>query len=348
MAFDKAQKSCYDDQMSSSHPSAKEIAKTTETLHRLADLQPINILSEADLPELKPYACSARFAALNHPEFRVLRKGITVIGGEASSGKTTLALQMALDVLLHNEDTALLFFSLDESKERAKRKILSLLLALQERLPLAKRATRYDLSYQPLTPEILAILKEEEQANLLSRIIISDDPYFLEKEHDAFINSVIHMKKRKVMVIVDYLQLLPKANYNGNLRENFNAILAFLKQQVNYVNSQMHHEVWLLLLSQVSRSNQSGLYSFRETSEIENIADSAFLLDQSDNNTENVIKNKNKILSLHRNLKLIKNKDGARAIFQISMANDIPFFSHVQLLHQRVLSSNSVFRVGSS
>ncbi|NIZ47658.1 DnaB-like helicase C-terminal domain-containing protein (plasmid) [Entomospira nematocerorum] len=317
------------------------------TIDRLQQITHLGDHEALLFEEIKPFTISKRLEFLNLPEYRLLRPGTTIIGGEASSGKTTLSLQIAVDILLHNPKAQLLFFSLDESHTRAKRKLISLVLAMQNLLPSDKKNRRFNLAYEPLSSDLQDILASPEQQAILKRIHISDDAYFLDPINDAFINAVAHVSSQEVIIIIDYLQLLPKSGlYNSNLRENFNASLAYLKQQVNRLNNHMQARVLLLLLSQVSRSNSGSTFAFRETSEIENIADSALVLEYaSQPKSQSTGRGKEKIISQARTLRLVKNKDGAKATFQAIMSPDIPFFHEIYLTNQRFTHETSIFRV---
>ncbi|NIZ19960.1 DnaB-like helicase C-terminal domain-containing protein [Entomospira culicis] len=324
------------------------INQTATTLDRLSHIQNLAGESALHFPAVKTFSTSRRFSFLNAPEYKILRKGTTVIGGEASSGKTTLALQLAIDMMLQSPDLSLLFYTLDESIERAKRKILSLLLANQDLLPKDKHGKRYNIAFDPLTQELQDILKEPSQQAILKRIHLSNDAYFLDPTHNGFHQAIAHVGAYRTIIIVDYLQLLPKANHIHNLRENFNASLAYLKDQINKLNANPQNEMLLLLLSQVTRGASQSTFNFRETSEIENIADSAIVLEyDSQPKSQPTGRGKEKVIALSRTLRLIKNKDGAKATFQAIMASDIPFFSHIDIANQRYTDSSSTFKVTS-
>jgi replicative DNA helicase len=333
------------------HISPEEQAtvdRVGESIDRLAHIHNLAKSDTLQFSVVETYKTSKRLDVLNLPEYRLLRKGTTIIGGEASSGKTTLALQLAIDILLHNPHASLLFFSLDESLERAKRKAISLLLANQNLLQKDKQGRRYNLAHQPLDDLSQRLLSEPRQVELLQRIHICDDPYFLQPEHDALVHAMAHVASSQLILIVDYLQLLPKASYNSPLRENFNAQLAFLKQEVNRINNQNDRQIMLLLLSQVGRNAGGGNFNFRETSEIENMADVALVLEYaSDAKSTPTGRGKEKVITAARNLRLVKNKDGAKTTFVARMASDIPFFEQVDLQQQRPSADTTVFRVGS-
>jgi DnaB-like helicase C terminal domain len=319
--------------------------KNIEALDRINHLAWESTLS---FPLVNTFSTSRRFALFNAPEYRLLRKGTMVIGGEASSGKTTLALQMAIDMLLQSPDVCLLFFTLDESLERAKRKVLSLLFANQDLLPKDKNGKRYNLAFDTLTFELQNILLEPNQQALLRRIHLCDSSYFLDPVHQGFHNAIAHVGAYRTIVLIDYLQLLPKSDHTHNLRENFNATLAFLKNQINTLNANPKNQMMLILLSQVSRATQQNTFNFRESSEIENIADSALILEYDSSPKSHATgRGKEKVLSLARNLRLIKNKDGAKATFAASMSSDIPFFHHIDIINQRYTDSSSSFKVTS-
>lgn len=326
----------------------KIIDQKATTLKRLNNIHNLASQDALSFNKVETFTTSSRIQILNLPEYRLLRKGTTVIGGEASSGKTTLALQIAIDILLHNDPFQLLFFTLDESLERAKRKILSLLLANQNLLPVDEKGKRYNVAFQPINDELATILSQPKQQELLKRMHICNDEYFLHPHNEGFINAIAHIHAPKLIVIIDYLQLLPKSSSHNNLRENFNATLAYLKHQVNVLNAHDANEVLLLLISQVSRAHHQTHFAFRETSEIENIADSALVLEYiPEPKSQSTNRSREKIIVPTRTLKLIKNKDGARAVFKAYMACDIPFFNQIDTIHQRHNEQSTIFRVNN-
>lgn len=181
----------------------------------------------------------------------IMREGLIVVGGTASSGKTSFVMDYILDTIRGEKkgtrmdgtkgyspsETCLLFYTLDDSKA----KVYNKLMKQSQLLDLEDREWILDNVY----------LQDSLSLNTL---------YLLRK-------NVLELKKRykRVIIVVDYLQIVrtPESEFKKTYIDN---IIYELKQVSKELNSTV------FVLSQLNRSG-SGKYSYRETSEIENQAD---------------------------------------------------------------------------
>jgi replicative DNA helicase len=192
----------------------------------------------------RTYQLSETFAGLNAGELDIVRDGLVTIGAEANTGKSSFITHLGIDILRHNPGTALLYYTLDDSKAMAARRIMSQLHGRNMR-----RDTPTD---QELRDAIANRIYLQDSINL--RLIMRDA------------EIVMHSTRSdRIIIAIDYLQIMPT---DGQLlRESLNATVKELKEIQKSLNCMM------LIASRLNRNTDSTTYRYRETSEIENQSD---------------------------------------------------------------------------
>jgi len=216
---------------------------------------------------IKTYKTSDIFEPLNAHGYELIRNGLIVVGGEANSGKSSFVSCMALDVMKHNKNIALLFYTLDDSAMITGKRILSQI---------------YDknMFYES---------DIDAHNELLDKIVLRDSIDINRIELEAQkVKELTHCDK--VIIAIDYLQILPSAP-NVIKREYLNDVLKTLKDIQKRLNCIM------ILVSQLNRDSKSTTYRYRETSEVENQADVCLdiIAEKSDSDERKIKVTKNKL-----------------------------------------------------
>ena len=230
-------------------------------LTRLSD-----IITQMQSYTIKTYE-SDIFAELNAKDYSIIRDGLIVVGGEANSGKSSFVSCLSLDIMKHNKNIALLFYTLDDSAIITGKRILSQI---------------YDknMFYES---------DIDAHNELLDRIVLRESIDINRIELEAQkVKELTHCDK--VIIAIDYLQILPSAP-NVIKREYLNDVLKTLKDIQKRLNCIM------ILVSQLNRDSKSTTYRYRETSEVENQADVCLdiIAEKSDSNERKIKVTKNKL-----------------------------------------------------
>ena len=211
-----------------------------------------------------------------------------VVGGYASSGKTLLSLQFALELA---QKYRVGYFSLETSPQKLNDRTMAHLA----RIPLAK------IKKRDLSDADWAAIAEASQKLAKMQLEFIDAGSMSVRDIQA-----ISLNRRYQVVIVDYLQLVTD---HGKGRY----------EQVTNISMGLHtlarsNGVAVIALAQLTRPDKEKgkpqpptMSSFRESGQIEQDADVAILLWPSDPND-----NKS-----NRVLKVAKNKEGERARFEL-------------------------------
>jgi len=240
------------------------------------------------------YALGSTFAELNAPDYSLIRDALITIGAESSTGKSSFLSALALEILKHNQDTAFIFYSLDDSIYLTGKRILSQITG--------KNQFHVSFDKGTLTPENI---------NLLGRIVLRDQFNIHTFEWEALKAKEV-CNSRKIIVGIDYLQVIPNTTEMLQ-REFFNWIMKELKETHKRLES---NGCILFLLSQFNRDKKSGGYRYRETSEIENQSDVCIDIHASDDSQD-----------ASRKIKVQKNKLGRKGRELTTEINDAFLFT---------------------
>jgi replicative DNA helicase len=195
----------------------------------------VELIGEVQKPmaEKKSAFIPTRFTAIDTLLKGLRLGGFTILAGRPGSGKTTLALNIALNIARHGTPTAII--SLEMTKKELAYKLLSL-------------ATQ--ISLDRLTTDTLfgfELKKVVEQCSELSKIPlhISDSPLSMIDSIEDFSNKSRQKHGLKLLVL-DYIQLV-KAPGNRDQVQELTEITRRLKTLA------LKHEVAILGLAQVNR-----------------------------------------------------------------------------------------------
>ncbi len=238
---------------------AKNIEINNETNKNVIENSKLRNILKQKQDNTYEYEHSNTFNFLS--EYDLIRNGFYVVAGFSSSGKTSFSIQLALDLLEHNENTILLVYSMDDSIPFITSKLIKQLLDKDE-----KHSDKIS-TIAPTQTKTLYKYSKKISDNIIDRIHIFENLNIFDNYNTKTINDHIETIKRQqnkkdlqIIVVIDYLQVI---DAQGNdVRTALNEVCKQLK------NIQKEHKCMMLSLSQLSNEG-----NFRETSEIRNIAD---------------------------------------------------------------------------
>lgn len=247
---------------------AQEPAQTFESIFTNA-AQYLAGVYDLDIEELKQYA--GRKMGL-HPDidkYLTLYPGLAILGGQASLGKTTFAVNAASKLLERGEHV--LFFSLEQTTAEIMTKFAARYIYEQDNYTQTDNIRLKNGLRDSETCEYLGQLTEK-LANL----------YIIESNFEVTAQGITgaidtYIKARGVLpvVIIDYLQIIaPPADYRGSSKTDY--IDENLKSLKKW---QKEHGIFILLLSSFNRANNYepvSYDSFLYTSAIEYTCDYVF------------------------------------------------------------------------
>jgi len=202
---------------------------------------------------------------------------LLLIAGRPGMGKTSMGLNVALNVAKKNPERTVVFFSLEMSREQLATRLLSSESYLDNQTLLTGR------------------LSEEEWGKLgvaaaaLSRtdIRVDDNPSITVAEMNAKCRRLENLG----LVVVDYLQLMTSAGGQSRASDNRVQIVAEISRALKIMAKELN--VPVICMSQLSRANESRsdkrpmLSDLRESGAIEQDADEVIFLYRDDYYNEN-------------------------------------------------------------
>lgn len=137
-------------------------------------------------------------------------RGLILLAAAPNVGKTTLSVQWGLDAVLHNEDTAFLFVSLEMPRKSIQARLVASLAQLHYRTVLA--GSRSDGTFT--SGELASIERAETRLReLRERLFIVDDKSFPEPTLEKILAGVDTVRARsgarRLYILVDYLNVWP-------------------------------------------------------------------------------------------------------------------------------------------
>ncbi len=158
-------------------------------------------------------------------------RGLILLAAAPNVGKTTLAIQLGLDAVLHNPDAAFLFVSLEMSRRDMLTRMKSRLSELTWET-LVFGSGRVDQQLHDGAYFTQDELSRLAHANAIlrdigKRIRILDDKNFPEPTLEKVLAQIEGLKATtgatRVFVLVDYLQVWPVSDASGKIRSDMDA-----------------------------------------------------------------------------------------------------------------------------
>jgi len=221
-----------------------------------------NVFDELDRIKnfrVRTYSVGLVFLLLNRADIQITRDALIVSAGEKSSGKTSFVTHYVFEIMKHNPDFCCIFYSLDDPDIISSKRFIS----------------------QGIGKNILDDTEFDttDIDNILKRIIIteSDPPsaeIIIDKKKISISEQLIEIAERvkkstgttRIIIIIDYLQYVKPSGDRTDLNEVVKQYKTAQKKLAS------NGGCIFFLLSQMNRDRDSE-NRFRESSEIENVAD---------------------------------------------------------------------------
>ena len=253
-----------------------------------------------------------------------LSPGLFVLGAMPSMGKTTLAKQIADQVVDKHADAACLFVSLEQSKEELRIKTLSRLSGVENR---DLQRGRLDTSSPAWEKVAEAFVAFGEFAGRL-QVLEGDGATTVDRIRLAALQLRQKTRAARLLIVVDYLQIIPAAGDAGDIRQKVTAITSDLRRLARDLDAPV------LAIASVNRAayNAKGgaMEAFKESGDIEFSADiAAILVDDKDKG-----KGEENYLGVMRNyrrvfLDVVKNRNGERGKIELYFFPEVSRFREV-------------------
>ena len=233
-----------------------------EVLDRLSEMSE----SEDHLPGL-----STGLSALDHKITGLNRSDLILLAARPGMGKTSMALNMALNVAKDSRKTVAVF-SLEMSREQLAMRLLSS-EALVENTRLKTGSLR-ETDWEKIA----------EAATVLNRldVRIDDNPLLSVADMNAKCRRLDNLG----LVVIDYLQLMTSAGGKSNGGENRQQVVSDMSRMLKLMAKEL--DVPVICLSQLSRANEKRddkrpmLSDLRESGSIEQDADIVLFIYRDD------------------------------------------------------------------
>lgn len=199
------------------------------------------------------------------------RSDLIIIAARPGMGKTTIALNILANVAKATRKTVA-FFSLEMSREQLAARLLSCESAVDN----------YKLSTGKLDPEDWEKIGLASAALAQTDIRVSDNPTISVTEMNALCRRLDNLG----LIIVDYLQLMTRADKDSRSAENRVNVVAEISRALKIMAKDL--DVPVICLSQLSRASESRtdkrplLSDLRESGAIEQDADQVIMLYRDD------------------------------------------------------------------
>ena len=230
---------------------------------------------------------------------RLERGNVMIIGAESSFGKTSFALNIAL-----NQNKKVLICSLEMTKEELIKRFISMLGQINSN---RIRLNFLDANDWQSATSAIKILQNKN--------IILTDVSNLRQVQEAII------KYSPDMVVIDYLQLLQSQDTMGKSRA---AIVGELSRQVKQITRE--NKIATILLSQLHRTTElkePTLSRLKESGEIENSADIVLFLWWAWKANHDINRNEQKII-------IAKNRNGETGFRDVSWKPEFFLYSDLK------------------
>lgn len=200
------------------------------------------------------------------------KSDLMILAARPAMGKSSLALNIALNVAKKNPTRTVAFFSLEMSKEQLATRLMS------------------NESFVDLSKLITGQLKDDDWTKLTlassalaqTDIRIDDNPSITVAEMNAKCRRLDNL----ALVIIDYLQLMTSAGNRSNNGENRQQVVSDISRSLKIMAKELN--VPVLCLSQLSRANESRtdkrpmMSDLRESGAIEQDADEVLFIYRDD------------------------------------------------------------------
>ena len=242
------------------------------------------------------------------------KSDLIIIAGRPSMGKTTLSLNITLNIIKSSK-LPVLFFSLEMSKEQLMYRLLAIETNINQTMLKSGKLSQND--WYKLNKIIKIISKLP--------IFMDDSPNLSIQDIRSKIKTIILEQSHIGLVIIDYLQLMQNSGLkNENRVQELSQITRYLKNIAREFN------IPIIALSQLSRNVENRvdqkpiLSDLRESGSIEQDADLVLMLSKIKSNNSNY---SNEIISSFVELIIAKHRNGPTGTIKLKFNKEQMLFS---------------------
>lgn len=237
-----------------------------------------------------------------------LNPGLYILAAVPSAGKTTFVKQIADTVVERHGDAACLFVSLEQSKEELRIKTISRLSGIENR---DLQRGRLDIRSDGWKQVVEA---KNTFASFAGRLQVLEGDRLTTVDRIRLAALQLRQKTQasRLIIIVDYLQIVPADETFGDTRQKVNFVISELRRIGRDLDAPV------LAISSINRASYAGqsgkIDVFKESGELEYSADVAFVMvadpdkAKGDSNYLGVMRPWRKLY-----LDIVKNRNGERA-----------------------------------
>ena len=233
-----------------------------DVLDRLGEMSE----NESHLPGL-----STGLSAIDRKIMGLNRSDLILLAARPGMGKTSMALNVALNVAKSSEKTVAIF-SLEMSKEQLASRILSV-EALVDNYRL-KTGELNETDWEKIAAAVVTLSRMD--------ILLDDDPLLSVADMNAKCRRIDNLG----LVVIDYLQLMSSSGGKSRMNENRQQVVSDMSRMLKIMAKEL--DVPVICLSQLSRANEKRddkrpqLSDLRESGAIEQDADIVLFLYRDD------------------------------------------------------------------
>jgi len=254
-----------------------------------------------------------------------LTAGLIVLGASPSTGKTTLAKQIADTVLEKHRDAACLFVSLEQSKEELRVKTLSRLSGVENRD--IQRGRLDTKTFESAWTKVVKAKDAFAQWAGRLQVLEGDRMTTVDRIRLAALQLRQKTQADRLFVVVDYLQIIPT-----------DASFADIRQKVNFVTTELRRigrdlDAPVLAVASVNRasygSKGGAMNAYKESGDIEFSADVAMVMveDKEGKGEENYLGVMRQWKTVF--LDIVKNRNGEKARVELRFFPEVSRFREV-------------------
>ncbi len=249
-----------------------------------------------------------------------LSPGLIVLGAMPSTGKTTLAKQIADLVVEKHSDAACLFVSLEQSKEELRIKTLARLSGVENR---DMQRGRLDTQSQAWETVIKAKAAFASFAGRL-QVLEGDRVTTVDRIRLAALQLRQKTEAARLLVVVDYLQIMPVEGNFGDTRQKVTFVTSELRRLARELDAPVLAIAWVNRAAYNAKGGS--MEAFKESGDIEFSADVGLILveDKDRKGDANYLGVMRKWRGV--NLDVVKNRNGERGRIRLEFYPEVSRF----------------------
>jgi replicative DNA helicase len=286
----------------------------------LISLKPaiIDVISELSVLSENPDALAEKsyasgFLGLDRYIHGLTPSNLILVAGRPSLGKSTFAINIAVNIAKRYPAKKVAVFSLEMSREEIAKRILAA----------EARVTNDKLKTGQLQPEDWTRIGEA--ADILTRL-----EFYVDDKVNVTVQEMkakLRREKNIAAVVVDYLQLMTAGRRIDNRATEVSEITRNLKIMAKELNVPLIVAAQLNRESEKRQDKRPGLSDLRESGSIEQDADTVLMLYRDTSNPDNPYPNQTECI-------IAKNRHGMTGTVMLNLEGEYSRFTELDFVHE--------------